>query len=85
MQKISVEYDIEFAAVGSNSATGYLFSYLINLLGPKRYSFTNIIDIQLTIKNMTTRSNLEELKAFIEDLIYLERMGVTVILSNNNT
>lgn len=77
-KKITIEYNIENAPVGSNSATEYLAMHL----GPKSFSKTDFKDITLIVQNMTTQSNLQMLKAFIEDLIYLERMGVQVILSN---
>lgn len=78
-EKIYVEYDIQFAHVGSCSATGYI-AHDIGINEIAKVDYKNII---LQIFNMTELSNLEMLKAFVEDLIYLQRMGVTIQLMNS--
>ena len=76
MKKKTFTYDIINAAVASNSATGYLAS-VTNF-----FQECSLQDITLVIQNMTEVSNLEMLKAFVEDLIHLKQCGVEIILSN---
>jgi len=77
--KYEIEYDIQFASVGDGSATGYI----CKTIGYDEIAKVDFNDIRLTIYNMTTCSNLQMLKAFVEDLIYLESMGVQILLFNS--
>lgn len=77
----TIKYDIQYAAVASCSATGYIMMQLMD----DEFKLTEKWDpknLTLQIINMTEISNLQMLKAFVDDLIDLEKQGVTIQLMN---
>lgn len=71
-----IEYDMTDKHIGSGSATGYIMNQ--TLLQNKPFSARETTLAIYNYSKIFENNNLLQVRAFIDDLLYLKELGVTI-------